>query len=41
MMKDGCMIERRWMTDDGGRMRISDKDGDDDEDGSGWMMYDM
>ena len=20
-------------------MRISDKDGDDDEDGSGWMMY--
>ena len=29
------------MRDDGGQMRISDKDGDDDEDGSGWMMYEM
>ena len=29
------------MTEDGGQMRISDKDGDDDDDGSGWMMYEM
>ena len=29
------------MKDDGGQMRISDKDGDDDEDGSGWMMNEM